>query len=295
MSSSSQTQAASASPMPDGVTNPDYKPLPGRLGNLTVTQQHTLDKFRKELQDEGFFVPERMDDALLLRFLRARKFDLAKAKAMIISAEQWRKDFGVDDIAKNFEFPEKAEVDKYYPKYYHKMDKDGRPLYVEQLGKIDVKALNSITTEDRQIKRLVYEYEKFIDERLPACSKAVGYPVETICTIFDLQNVSLSNFYHVKSYISKAASIGQDRYPECMGKFYIINSPWAFSAVWSLVKPWLDEVTVAKIDIVGYSYQGKLLAQIPVENLPKEFGGKCECVGGCSLSDAGPWNPDLKE
>jgi hypothetical protein len=38
-----------------------------------------------------------MDDA---RFLRARRFDLVKAKEMLLSAEQWRKDFGVEDIAK---------------------------------------------------------------------------------------------------------------------------------------------------------------------------------------------------
>ena len=34
------------------------------------------------------------------RFLRARKFDLAKAKEMLLSAEQWRKDFGVEEIMK---------------------------------------------------------------------------------------------------------------------------------------------------------------------------------------------------
>jgi len=284
-------QAASASPMPEGVTDPDYKPLPGRLGNLTVVQQHTLEKFRKDLQDEGFFVPERMHDAALLRFLRARRFDLEKAKAMIIACEQWRKEFGVDDIVKNFDFKEKAEVDKYYPQYYHKMDKEGRPIYVEQLGKLDIKALYAITSQERQLQRLVYEYEKFISERLPACSAAVGHPVETSCTILDLQNVSLSNFYRVKDYVMAASSIGQDRYPECMGKFYIINAPWAFSTVWSFIKPWLDEVTVAKIDILGGSYKEKLLAQIPAENLPKVFGGKCECPEGCSLSDSGPWNP----
>ena len=90
----------------------------------------------------------------------------------------------------------------------------------------------------------------------------------------------------------QTASIGQDRYPECMGKFYIINAPWAFSAVWSIIKPWLDEVTVAKIDILGASYKDSLLKQIDEENLPGVFGGKCDCPGGCSLSDAGPWNPD---
>jgi hypothetical protein len=56
--------------MPEGVTDPNYKPPPGRLGNLTIPQQHSLDKFKKELQDEGHFVPERMDDATLLRLAK---------------------------------------------------------------------------------------------------------------------------------------------------------------------------------------------------------------------------------
>jgi hypothetical protein len=60
-------QQASASALPEGITDPNYVPLPGRLGNMTVPQQHALAKFKKELQDEGHFVPERMDDATLLR------------------------------------------------------------------------------------------------------------------------------------------------------------------------------------------------------------------------------------
>ncbi|KIK60005.1 hypothetical protein GYMLUDRAFT_44015 [Collybiopsis luxurians FD-317 M1] len=281
---------ASASAMPQGVTDPNYKPLPGRLGNLTVPQQHALDKFKKELQEEGVFVEERMDDATLLRFLRARKFDVALAKAMIIDCEKWRKEFGVDDIVKNFDFPEKEEVDKYYPQFYHKMDKDGRPIYIEQLGKLDFKALYACTTQDRLLKCLVWEYEKFLTSRLPACSAAVGHPVETSCPILDLKDVSLSNFFWVKDYVMAASSIGQDRYPECMGKFYIINAPWLFSGVWMIIKPWLDEVTVAKIAILGKDYKDTLLAQIPKENLPKELGGGCTCGKGCSLSDEGPWS-----
>ena len=119
-----------------------FEPLPGRLGNLTSEQQAILNQFRKELTDEGWIVPERHDDATLLRFLRARKFDLVKAKEMFIAAEKWRKEFNVDDIVKsvrhhsrvdhrtltetlirNFKFPEKEEVNKYYPQYYHKTDK----------------------------------------------------------------------------------------------------------------------------------------------------------------------------
>jgi hypothetical protein len=164
-------------------------------------------------------------------------------------------------------------------------------VYIERLGLLDLKALYAATTQERQLKRFVLEYEKFLSERLPACSAAAGHPVETSCTIMDLHNVSLSNFYRVKDYVMQAAAIGQDHYPECMGKFYIINAPFMFSTVWSFIKPWLDEVTVAKINIIGSGYKDKLLAQIDADDLPKEFGGNCSCPGGCSLSDAGPWNP----
>lgn len=70
MSSSIRPQAASASPMPEGITDPNYKPLPGQLGNLTVVQQHALEKLKKELIEENAFVEERMDDAYLLRWRR---------------------------------------------------------------------------------------------------------------------------------------------------------------------------------------------------------------------------------
>ena len=111
----------------------------------------------------------------------------------------------------------------------------------------------------------------------------------------DLHNVGLGQFYKVKDYVMQAAAIGQDRYPESMGKFYIVNAPYLFSTLWSIIKGWLDEVTVSKIHILGKDYRKELLEQIPAENLPKDLGGTCECEGGCSLSDAGPWNKHGRE
>ncbi|CAE6386060.1 unnamed protein product [Rhizoctonia solani] len=272
-------------------------PLAGRVGHLTPEQEQTLAQFKAELQTEGHFVPERHDDPTLLRFLRARKFDLVKSKEMIIACEEWRKKFGVDDIVKNFHFKEKEQVNKFYPQYYHKMDKDGRPVYIERLGSVNVTELAKVTTEERQLQNLVLEYERFLHERLPACSAAAGAPVETSCTILDLKGVGISSFFSVKDYVMKASAIGQNYYPETMGKFYIINTPFMFSTVWNVIKPWLDPVTVAKISIPSSSATEKeLLAQIPKENLPADLGGSCNCPGGCSLSDQGPWNdPKYKD
>ena len=178
---------------------------------------------------------------------------------------------------------------EYYPQYYHKTDKDGRPVYIEQLGKIDLNAMYKITTGDRMLQNLVVEYEKVADPRLPACSRKAGKLLETCCTIMDLKGVGISKVSSVYGYVRSASAISQDHYPERLGKLYLINAPWGFSGVWSVVKGFLDPVTVNKIHILGGGYHSELLGQIPSENLPKQFGGTCECSGGCEFSDMGPW------
>lgn len=139
------------------------------------------------------------------------------------------------------------------------------------------------------LQNLVVEYEKVSDPRLPACSRKAGQLLETCCTIMDLKGVGISRAGQVYGYVQKASGISQNYYPERLGKLYIINAPWGFSTVFSVVKGFLDPVTVNKIHVLGGSYQKELLAQIPAENLPKHFGGHCECGGGCEMSDAGPW------
>lgn len=222
----------------------------------------------------------------LLIFLGTRLTDSQR----FLENDQWRKGFGggVDELTKTFSYDEKPLVFAYYPQYYHKTDKDGRPVYIEQLGKVNLAAMHKITTDERMLQNLVVEYEKLADPRLPACSRKAGFLLETCCSIMDLKGVSLSNAGQVYGYLQKASSISQDHYPERLGKLYLINAPWGFSGIFAVVKRFLDPVTVAKIHILGSGYQKELLAQIPAENLPSEFGGKCKCPGGCALSDDGP-------
>ncbi|KAJ5235670.1 Cellular retinaldehyde binding/alpha-tocopherol transport [Penicillium citrinum] len=267
------------------TTAPDA--VSGHPGHTTPEQDAKVHQLRTMLEQEGY--TERLDTLTLLRFLRARKFDVELAKQMFINTEKWRKEFGTDDLPATFEYPEKPEVFKFYPQYYHKTDKDGRPLYIEKLGKIDLNQMYKITTSERMLKNLVTEYEKMSDPRLPACSRKAGKLLETSCTVMDMKGVGVTSIPSVYGYVRQASEISQNYYPERLGKLYIINAPWGFSSVFSVVKGFLDPVTVSKIHVLGSGYQKELLAQVPAENLPKEFGGTCECEGGCELSDQGPW------
>ena len=259
--------------------------------NLTDEQRKVMEQVRLILLAEGY--TKRLDDALLLRFCRARKFDIEKTLAMFKECEKWRKDFGTDTILTDFHYTEKPLVAKMYPQYYHKTDKDGRPVYYEELGKVDLVEMLKYTTQDRMLRNLVWEYESFTLYRLPACSRQAGYLVETSCTILDLKGISLTLAYNVIGYVKEALKIGQDYYPERMGKFYLINAPFGFSTAFKLFKPFLDPVTVAKIHILGSLYAKELLKQIPAENLPKKFGGKSDYNDQeLALSDVGPWREE---
>ncbi|KAI5956460.1 SEC14 [Candida jiufengensis] len=262
--------------------------ITGVTSNLTPEQKEITIELRKELVALGF--KDRLDDASLLRFLRARKFDLTLAKQMFIDCENWREKFGTNTILKDFHYEEKPIVAKMYPTYYHKTDKDGRPVYYEELGKVDLIKMLKVTTEERMLKNLVWEYESMCQYRLPACSREAGHLVETSCTILDLKGISITSAYNVIGYVRQASKIGQDYYPERMGKFYLINAPFGFSTAFKLFKPFLDPVTVSKIYILGYSYSKELLKQIPPQNLPKKFGGFDDVTDDeLLLKDVGPW------
>jgi len=162
-------------------------------------------------------------------------------------------------------------------------------VYIEKLGGIDLTALHKITTDERMLTNLAVEYERVADPRLPACSRKAGHLLETCCTVMDLKGVALSRATQVYSYVSKVSAMSQNYYPERLGRLYVINAPWGFSAIWGAIKGWLDPVTVSKIHILGSGYKTELLKQVPAENLPAEFGGTCNCAGGCEFSDFGPW------
>ncbi|GAX76074.1 hypothetical protein CEUSTIGMA_g3517.t1 [Chlamydomonas eustigma] len=272
----------------------DWPLVPGidDWGLTTEQQESYVEQFRRILESKNAYNEEEHDYFTLRRFLRARTYDLERATAMWLNHLEWEKDFSVNTILQDFYFPERDAFIKSYPQGYHKVDREGRPIYIQQAGKIDIVKLKKICSEDKMIKFHIQEYERCRKVILPICSRLAGHHIDQTFGIMDVTGVGLGHLTgETKRIMAMVTKYDQDNYPEMLGHICIVNAPAVFRMLWNAVKGLIDPRTQSKIEILGTDYKLALLKWVDEENLPTWLGGKSE---GSLLDDVGPWSdPEL--
>ncbi|CAG8462659.1 6131_t:CDS:2 [Diversispora eburnea] len=182
-------------------------------------------------------------DMILLRFLRARKWEVENAIAMLLSTVKWLLQNNISDIIKKGE--------------------EGMEKYFKEKG--DKGFMKQFTSDEQNFEVL----QKFTIYIMETSRLMIEPPVETGCLLFNMEGFTLSNmdFPFVKFMIQCFESY----YPESLGKLIIHKAPWIFGGLWKLVSPLFDPVVAAKIYFTQSNQE--LLNFIPKDHLSEELGG----------------------
>ena len=256
----------------------------GYVFSLTVDQASALKAVQQWMQESHLDVNALVCQALhpnlvLLRYLRANKFDVEDSIAHMKRNIVWRREQAVDELVQ--QRPDEIlgcplrDYMSYLPHWHCGYDRTGRPVIYKQYGRYENDLLRGHCTLEAVTRYHIWEQE--MTARLCYIqSRRTGHIVETSFAVMDLEGMQLRQVTSEFLAIVRAfAGIDQAQYPETLGKLLIINAPSAFPWVWRGVKTFLDPVVTSKIQIFGgeSTWKPVLLELIGKENMPENYGG----------------------
>uniref|UniRef100_A0A8C7QWS2 SEC14 like lipid binding 1 n=1 Tax=Oncorhynchus mykiss TaxID=8022 RepID=A0A8C7QWS2_ONCMY len=249
------------------------------LGDLTPLQESCLIRLRQWLQESHKGkIPK---DEHILRFLRARDFNMEKAREILCQSLTWRKQHQVDYLLETWTSPQ--VLSDYYTGGWHHHDKEGRPLYILRLGQMDTKGLVRALGEESLLRHVLSINEEGL-RRCEENTKVFGRPISCWTCLVDLEGLNMRHLWRpgVKALL-RIIEVVEANYPETLGRLLILRAPRVFPVLWTLVSPFIDENTRKKFLIyAGNDYQGPggLLDYIDKEVIPDFLGGECMVKGG---------------
>ncbi|XP_072298626.1 SEC14-like protein 1 [Eucyclogobius newberryi] len=259
---------------PDDKLDADY--IRRYLGDLTPLQESCLIRLRQWLQDSHKGkIPK---DQHVLRFLRARDFNLDKAREFLCQSLTWRKQHKVDFLLDTWERPQ--TLHDYYSGGWHHHDKDGRPLYILRLGLMDTKGLVRASGEEMLLKQVLSLNEEGL-RRCEENTRVFGRPVSCWTCLVDLEGLNMRHLWRpgIKALL-RIIEVVEANYPETLGKLLIVRAPRVFPVLWTLVSPLIDENTRTKFLVYAandYQGAGGLVDYIDKQYIPDFLGGDSLC------------------
>jgi len=266
----------------------------GYSGNTTPDQDEALKQVRENIKD---VIYDHYDDVRLLRFLRARAFDIKAAELMLRNDIAWRKEHQMDDILTTFpKTPFGQQLIDWFPSHVHKTDKYGLPLQVDRIAQVDPKSLLTAVPTETLLRMRMYFMER-ADHAAVEASKKAGKPLDFgIISIMDVEGLGWKHMYTPGINLVKGCLAAEkDHYPELIRKLFIVGCPRIFGVFWALFKPILDARTVEKTEIhTGNDFWKYLSSNMDANSIPDIYGGQCpdHKATGC-LHGGGEWKGAL--
>lgn len=192
-----------------------------------------------------------LDEINLLRFLKARSFNINKAMKMWKKWVDWRMEYN---------FPKKEDVINEPVKKFFKIvkhDKNNNPLVVIKPG-----AFDGHIDPETILRVWIYTIEK-------ACRKSDKQSYGALSVIFDREGLTQSKdrkWFPVYKIMGQTL---QDYYPERLHTAYIVNANWFTKIIISMCKVFLSKDTRSKICTI--KKHSDLLRYVDEQNIPRQY------------------------
>ncbi|CAD7964726.1 unnamed protein product [Amoebophrya sp. A25] len=185
------------------------------------------------------------------------------------------------------------EIQSCYPQGWGGVDKEGRPIYVERIGKaVPAKVAELFDQEKLEILvGLQSEHTRHL--KYLAVSRKTGQPIFGNTSVVDLRGVSISLARHpiVRKLIKLMSRVCSENFPESADKIIIVGAPWGFETAWNILKGLLDPRTAEKV-IIKRKHED-IYQYIDKSQLPDFLGGS---IGEAQYRDdyhpGHPWASD---
>uniref|UniRef100_A0A8C1UH67 SEC14-like protein 2 n=1 Tax=Cyprinus carpio TaxID=7962 RepID=A0A8C1UH67_CYPCA len=197
--------------------------MSGRVGDLSPKQTGALAQFREKIADVLDQLPNQTDH-YLLRWLRARSFNVPKSEAMIRKHLEFRKHMKVDTIVDDWKPPE--VIERYVAGGLCGYDREGSPVWYDIIGPLDPKGLLLSASKQDCLRTKVRDAE-LLRQECEKQSKKLGKYIESITIIYDCEGLGMKHLWKpaVEVY-GEILTMFEENYPESLKKVLLIKANW---------------------------------------------------------------------
>lgn len=230
------------------------------VGETDEIKCQMLQEFRDLIYERGECLPHRMDDDFLIRFLRARNYNLKSAYRLIVNYYKFKEEY--PEIHQQLNAAQMRLIGDdnviMVPPYRTPC---GRRMLIYRIGNWDPRKYS--------IKELFKATVGVLElGLLEPRAQILGGNV-----IFDLKNLTMAHVWAVTPQVaSMMISLMVTAFPIKTNAIHILNQSWVFDTIFAVFKPLLDAKMRNRIYFHGTNLES-LHKHLPPEYLPKDYGG----------------------